>query len=96
MPHVTVTETGTSKEGWIFRVVVDDATNHTVTVPKEYYDKIVRSTGSGQDGGMSPKELVKKSFAFLLAREPKEAILTAFELPVIQKYFSEYEQEMRR
>ncbi|MBI4486577.1 MAG: hypothetical protein HY655_11255 [Acidobacteria bacterium] len=40
--------------------------------------------------GASPEALVRASFEFLLAREPKEAILRRFELPVIERYFPEY------
>ena len=36
------------------------------------------------------------SFAFLLAREPREAILRSFELPVIERYFPGYEVAIRR
>jgi len=35
--------------------------------------------------------LVRRSFEFLLAREPKESILKKFDLALIQKYFLEYE-----
>ena len=37
-----------------------------------------------------PEDLLEASFAFLLEREPKEAILRRFELPVIERYFPEY------
>lgn len=46
--------------------------------------------------GTPPERLVQESFAFLLEREPREAILRAFELPVIGRYFPEYEREIRR
>jgi hypothetical protein len=39
----------------------------------------------------SAEELVRDSFAFLLGRESKEAILREFDLSVIQRYFPEYE-----
>ena len=35
-------------------------------------------------------------FEFLLAREPKESILPSFEIPVIGRYFPEFEREIRR
>ena len=38
----------------------------------------------------SPEELIQASFEFLLEREPKEAILRKFELPIIERYFPEY------
>ena len=37
-----------------------------------------------------------ESFEFLPEREPKEAILSRFELPVIGHYFPEYPAEIRR
>lgn len=38
----------------------------------------------------TPEVLVRASFEFLLEREPKEAILRRFELPVIERYFPDY------
>jgi len=38
----------------------------------------------------------RRSFEFLLAREPKESILPEFDLPLIGRYFSEYERELQR
>jgi hypothetical protein len=43
-----------------------------------------------------PEELVRRSFEFLLEREPKESILTRFDLSVISRYFQEYEREIKR
>ena len=40
--------------------------------------------------GASPEELLEATFAFLLAREPKEAILARFDLPVVERYFPEF------
>jgi hypothetical protein len=45
-------------------------------------------------GKEMPERLVRRSFEFLLAREPKESILKESELPLIQKYFSEYKTEI--
>ncbi len=64
-------------------------TVHTVTVQKAYRDQL---TGSE----VSVEQLVRKSFEFLLAREPKDSILRSFDLAVIRRYFPEYEQEIRR
>ena len=47
-------------------------------------------------GASDPTELVRRSFEFLLAREPKESILSSFGLSVIARYFPEYEREIRR
>ena len=45
-------------------------------------------------GGDRPhvEELVRRSFEFLLEREPPSAILTEFELSVIPRYFPEYDR----
>jgi hypothetical protein len=39
---------------------------------------------------------VRASFEFLLAHEPRESILRSFELPVIGRYFPEWQDEIRR
>ncbi len=43
-----------------------------------------------------PEELIRKSFEFLLEREPKESILSRFDLSVISRYFPEYEREIKK
>ena len=72
-------------------VVGDDdlATRHEVRV--EHDD--LTSLDPGRD---QPAALVEESFRFLLEREPREAILRRFALPVISRYFPEYEREIRR
>ena len=47
-------------------------------------------------GAADPGDLVRRSFEFLLAREPKESILRSFGLSTIVRYFPEYEREIRR
>ena len=63
-------------------------TTHTVTVTTDYWQKL---TG----GKMPPETLIEKSFDFLLEREPNTSILRTFDLPTIQRYFSEYERTIR-
>lgn len=65
------------------------SSTHTVTVDDAYARTL---TG----GAVSDAELVRRSFEFLLEREPKESILARFALPVIARYFPEYEREIRR
>jgi hypothetical protein len=75
-----------------YHVIVNEGgsrTTHTVSVDDGYYRKLT-------DGNIPREELVRRSFEFLLAREPKESILGTFDLPVIARYFGEYEGEMRR
>ena len=40
--------------------------------------------------------LVRRSFEFLLAREPNTSILREFALSTIERYYPEYAQEIRR
>ncbi len=61
------------------------STRHTVTLDESYYRKL---TGAK----IKSEELVKRSFEFLLQREPKESIMSRFNLKVISNYFPEYEQ----
>ena len=39
---------------------------------------------------------MKRSFEFLLEREPKELILRQFALPAIGRYFPDYPAEIRK
>ena len=70
-------------------VEAGSATNHDVTVSPGDYKKIAGDK-------IQPEELVRRSFEFLLEREPKESILTRFDLSVISRYFPEYEREIKR
>lgn len=74
-----------------FKVTVKDAktTTHEVTVDPAYHQKL-----SG--GRVPPGTLVEKSFEFLLEREPNTSILQRFDLPVIARYFPEYERTIQR
>jgi len=71
--------------------VGDDAgaTTHEVIVSA---DALTRFGGSAAD----PQALVHESFVFLLEREPRESILRRFDLPVIERYFPEYRDEIGR
>ena len=75
-----------------FHVTVTEGASrsaHTVSVDAAYARTL---TG----GAIAVTELVRRSFEFLLEREPKESILTSFALPVIGRYFPEYEREIAR
>jgi hypothetical protein len=73
-----------------FKVTISDrtTTTHLVTVSPEYSQKLTEAK-------VTAEKLVEKSFQFLLEREPNTSILRAFELPVIQRYFPEYENTIR-
>ncbi len=75
-----------------FLIIVDEGnskTEHMVTLDDGYYQKL---TG----GEITEEELIKKSFQFLLERESKESILSRFNLEVINRYFPEYEEKIKR
>ena len=79
-------------ESWLCHVTIGDdpgATNYAVTVSGE----TVRELAAGE---AEPTRLVEESFRFLLEREPRESILRTFELPLICRYFPEYEDQIRR
>jgi hypothetical protein len=44
----------------------------------------------------TPEQCVEAAFRFLLDREPKESILSRFDLTVISRYFPEFERELPR
>ncbi len=74
--------------GWTCRVTVGGAgapTTHVVGISNADLARLA-------PGAPTPDDLVRRSFAFLLAREPKESILGRFDLPLIGRYFPEYER----
>jgi len=74
--------------GW--ECVVDaDGSRHTVGVRPEDMDRWGRPSET-------PEGLVARAFEFLLRREPASQILTFFDLADIQRYFAEFDQEIRR
>jgi hypothetical protein len=75
---------------FLVRVVEEGSeSSHQVTLNAEHYNRLTR-------GKIEPQELVRRSFQFLLEREPKESILGQFDLQVIARYFPEYEREITR
>jgi hypothetical protein len=73
-----------------FEVTVEDTptTTHTVTVSRDYAEKLTA-------GKVSVECLISCSFDFLLERESNTSILRSFDLPVIARYFPEYERVIR-
>jgi hypothetical protein len=73
-----------------FDVTVADAsgaTSHRVTLDAVQFERLRR----GDDG---PEQFIERCFEFLLAREPKESILSSFDVSVISRYFPEFEEEI--
>lgn len=74
-----------------FEVIVESSTTttHHVTVSTADYEKL-------SDQKVVPERLVELSFRFLLERESNASILSRFELPIIGRYFPEYEETIKR
>jgi hypothetical protein len=70
------------------RVAEDDsATEHVVTLSGTDYERIGK-------GFRSPEAFVRECFAYLLEREPKEDILTSFDISQIRIHFPEFEVDI--
>jgi hypothetical protein len=74
------------ESGWVFEVELAGS-QFVVELERAYYLHLTA-------GKVEPGLLVRRSFDFLLVREPKEQILPKFNLAVIQEYFPEYEHEV--
>ena len=73
-----------------FEVIVEGltTTTHRVTLTHLYYQKLTNNQ-------VTPEMLVQKSFEFLLDRETNTSILSRFDLPIIERYFPEYEETIK-
>jgi hypothetical protein len=79
--------------GWIAEVAVEQRgrrTEHTVTISAASLERWGR--GAEQE---DVEDLVRRSFEFLLEREPASSILRRFDLSVIESYFPEYDEIFR-
>jgi len=81
---VTVEE---GKDGWTADVRVADRTTtaHRVSVSRAEHVRY---------GGGEVRDLVRRSFEFLLVREPNTSILREFSLSTIERYFPDYRDAM--
>jgi hypothetical protein len=82
-----------SGDGWVCQVAVEmrgQRTEHLVTVSPA---SLARWGGGSEQEDV--EDLVRRSFEFLLEREPPSAILRQFELSVIETYFPEYDEMIR-
>lgn len=77
--------------GWEFIVAIGDdeeTLDFNISLDEDYYNEI---TGKQ----ISPDELIKKSFEYLLRRESKHTILKSFNLRQIAKYFPDFEEMVK-
>ena len=77
---------GTGDE-WVVTVKSTNTTQHRVRVGKADLDRLAP--------GRTAKELLEESFRFLLERESNTSILSSFDLPLIGRYFPEFEREIK-
>ncbi len=91
MEEIKVQKKAESETELVFSVKLEEGTsssNHKVTVARETLDQLAPSN-------IEATKLVRESFKFLLEREPKESILSKFDLTTIGDYFPEYEKNIR-
>ncbi|HMA62944.1 MAG TPA: hypothetical protein VKP78_09870 [bacterium] len=75
-----------------YRVMVTEDSgysDHIVILEPECYQDLT-------EGKISKKELIEKSFEFLLERESKESILSKFKLKQIGNYFPDFNKEIKK
>jgi len=90
MSNIVVQELNSDKDSIVYRVeVIEESskTTHKVELNRGDYENLT-------DGKVAPEQLVLCSFEFLLEREPKESILTSFNISVISRYFPDYSREI--
>jgi hypothetical protein len=77
----------TASDEWLVSIKSTVTTHHRVRVAKKDVERLA--------GGQSTEELLRESIRFLLEREPNTSILPSFDLPLIGRYFPEYEREIQ-
>jgi len=86
---IAVEQTG-HDEPMDFKVTITEGSGqsiHHVTMSKASFDQLSR-------GECSAPRCIEAAFAFLLEREPKEAILGSFDVTIISRYFPEFERKI--
>ena len=87
MASIKITEI--EKDKFLVEVGDNVKSSHNVVISDKVYQELTNSM-------ISKYELLEKSFAFLLDREPNTSILTNFEIQIISHYFSDYTNCVRR
>jgi hypothetical protein len=83
VPTITVSELRPG--AWRVEVAARTPTAHEVSID----DAWLRRLGLGD---IPPARVLEESFRFLLEREPNTSILGSFELPLVGRYFPEFER----
>jgi hypothetical protein len=90
-PSVSVTS-DPSGGGLVFDVIVRDArgeSRHRVTIQADEARRWAKF-------GAEPSGCVEAAMRFLIDREPKESILSAFDMRVVRRYFPEFDEAFPR
>jgi hypothetical protein len=84
MSAVAVSVTPDPAHALTFEVVVRDARG-------ESRHRVTMRSDEAKRWGAEPSRCVAAAMRFLLDREPKESILSAFDMRVIRRYFPEFD-----
>lgn len=90
MAEIVVDSLAESDDQLSFRVTVSEekgSTTHEVTLARGDYERLRREDEPAD-------AFVRRSFEFLLEREPKESILSRFDISVIGRYFPDFEDSI--
>jgi hypothetical protein len=92
MSEASVTVTPSPGSGFTFDVIVRDlrgVSGHRVTIEANEAERWAKL-------GAEPSRCVEAVLRFLLDREPKESIMTAFDIGVVRRYFPEFDEAFPR
>jgi hypothetical protein len=90
MNDIAISVTPAADQTLTFDVVVRDArgeSRHRVTIEADQAQRWAKI-------GAEPSDCVKAAMQFLVDREPKESILSAFDMRVIRRYFPEFDDAL--
>ena len=93
MSVVDVQKISEGKKESLFSVTVIDlkgSSEHLVAMNNDFYE----SYGISRE--IKSEAIIEESYKFLLEREPKEAIMNQFNLSLIEKYFPQYRDEIKK
>ena len=72
------------------------SSRYRVRVEGRSFDVTATDAVAAELGAPDAAALVRASFDFLLEREPAGSILPRFDVTVIERYFPQWREEMRR
>ena len=87
MASIKITEI--EKDKFLVEISDNVKISHNVVISDTVHQELTNTM-------ISKYELLEKSFAFLLDREPNTSILTNFEIQIISHYFSDYANCVRK